>query len=64
MVLTDQVKKYLALKGFSPKYGVRPLKSIIRSELKKPLAKMIVSNKIPKSKTVKVTLKKDKLVFN
>jgi len=64
LVLTDKVKKHLALKGFSPKYGVRPLKSIIRSELKKPLAKMIVSNKVPKSKTIKVTLKKDSLVFS
>ncbi len=63
LVLTDEVKKHLALKGFSPKYGVRPLKAIIRSELKKPLAKMIVSNKIPKSKTIKVTLKDGELVF-
>ncbi|MCF6346850.1 MAG: ATP-dependent Clp protease ATP-binding subunit [Flavobacteriaceae bacterium] len=64
LVLTDKVKKYLALKGFSPKYGVRPLKAIIRSELKKPLAKMIVSNKVPKSKTINIILKNDKLVFN
>ncbi len=63
LVLTDEVKKHLALKGFSPKYGVRPLKAIIRSELKKPLAKMIVSNKVPKSKIIKVTLKNDRLVF-
>jgi ATP-dependent Clp protease ATP-binding subunit ClpA len=64
LVLTNEVKKHLAFKGFSPKYGVRPLKSIIRSELKKPLAKMIVSNKVPKSKTIKITLKNDKLLFN
>ena len=63
LVLTDGVKEHLALKGFSPKYGVRPLKSIIRSELKRPLAKMIVSNKVPTSKTIKVTLKNNNLVF-
>jgi ATP-dependent Clp protease ATP-binding subunit ClpA len=61
--ISDEVVKYLAQKGFSPKYGVRPLKSVIRTELKKPLAKMIVSNKIPKSKKVKITLKDGKLVF-
>ncbi len=63
LILTDEVKKHLALKGFSPKYGVRPLKAIIRSELKKPLAKMIVSNKVPKSKTIKVTLKNNELML-
>ena len=63
LVLTAEVKKHLAQKGFSPQYGVRPLKSIIRTELKKPLAKMIVSNKVPASKEIKVTLKDDKLKF-
>jgi len=62
--LNKEVKEHLALKGFSPQYGVRPLKAIIRTELKKPLAKMIVANKIPESKVIKVTLKKDKLVFS
>ena len=61
--MSKDVVTYLANKGFSPKYGVRPLKSVIRTELKKPLAKMIVSNKIPKSKKVKISLKGDELFF-
>ena len=62
--MTQEVIDYLAKKGFSPKYGVRPLKSIIRSELKKPLAKMVVSNNIPESKKVSISLVDEKLVFS
>lgn len=44
--INDDAKSWLAMQGFSPRYGVRPLKNIIRSGIRKPLSKLIVSQKL------------------
>lgn len=41
-----ETKLYLAENGFNAKYGARPLKSIIRSHLRRPLAKKIISGEV------------------
>ncbi len=41
--IEDDAKAWLAMQGYSPKYGVRPLKNIIRTGIRKPLSKLIVS---------------------
>lgn len=56
-------KEYLSLDGFSPTYGVRPLKAVIRNKLKRPLSKMIVSGKLKAPQTVKVGMKNNEVVF-
>ncbi len=45
---------HLSLLGFTPKYGVRPLKGVIRTELRKPLSRMIVKEEIKTGDTVEV----------
>lgn len=45
---------HLAHLGFTPKYGVRPLKGAIRSALRKPLSRMIINEQIKKGDTVSV----------
>ncbi|PZR22096.1 MAG: type VI secretion system ATPase ClpV [Flavobacterium psychrophilum] len=49
-------KEQIALKGFSPEYGARPIKGIIRNQLKRPLSRMIISNELKKGDTLKVSL--------
>jgi len=51
--------EHLALMGFTPKYGVRPLKGIIRTELRKPLSRMLVTEKIKAGDTVKVKFREE-----
>ncbi len=46
----------LAKKGFTPKYGARPLRGVIRSDLRSPLSKMIISGKVAKGTKIKVKL--------
>ena len=41
-----ETKIYLAENGFNVKYGARPIKSIIRSHLRRPLARKIISGEI------------------
>jgi ATP-dependent Clp protease ATP-binding subunit ClpB len=56
LVMDDNVKEKLAMMGFTPKYGARPIVGIIRSQLRRPLARMIISAEIQRGSTVKLTL--------
>ncbi|VXB92740.1 Type VI secretion system ATPase ClpV [Flavobacterium sp. 9AF] len=54
--INSEDKEKIALQGFSPEYGARPIKGTIRNKLKRPLSRMIIANEIVKGDTVKVTL--------
>ena len=56
--IDDEAKKKLAMAGFTPKYGARPIIGIIRTQLRRPLSKMIISGEITRGSVV--TLKSDK----
>ena len=56
--ISDEAKKYLALEGFSPKYGARPLTGVIRNQLRRPISKMIISGQV--SQGSDIHLKMDK----
>ncbi|MCF6349783.1 MAG: ATP-dependent Clp protease ATP-binding subunit [Flavobacteriaceae bacterium] len=56
--ITDKAIAFLAQKGFTPKYGARPLRGVIRSDIRSPLSKLIISGKITKG--AKITLDIDK----
>ncbi len=62
--IDKKTKEYLSLDGFSPTYGVRPLKAVIRNKLKRPLSKMIISGAIKAPQKVTVTLNHGELEFN
>ncbi len=61
--IDDETRKFLALNGFSPTYGVRPLKGVIRNRLRRPLSKMIISGALKAPQTVKITLDKEEVIF-
>ncbi|MBK9733171.1 MAG: ATP-dependent Clp protease ATP-binding subunit [Chitinophagaceae bacterium] len=54
--VTPEAKKHLALSGFTPKYGARPLQGVIRMQLRRPISKMIVSGEVGKGNSLKVDL--------
>ncbi len=49
-------KEKLAQAGYTPKYGARPIVGIIRSRLRRPLSQMIISGKIGRGSTVRLSL--------
>ena len=55
--IDEEAKKKLAMAGFTPRYGARPIIGIIRTKLRRPLSKMIISGEITKGSVV--TLKMD-----
>jgi ATP-dependent Clp protease ATP-binding subunit ClpA len=57
--MDQNVKEKLAMSGFSPRYGARPIVGIIRSQLRRPLSKMIIADEIRRGSAVKLTLGED-----
>lgn len=54
LVLTDAAREQLALGGFSPRYGARPLKGVIRSQLRRPISRMIIAGELAKGTTLTI----------
>ena len=61
--LTEQSKDYLAKTGYSPTYGVRPLKRLIQKEIETVLGRKILSGEITDRSKVVVDYKEKALAF-
>ena len=59
--ISDEAKKYLALNGFTPKYGARQISGVIRNQLRRPISKYIIAGELKKGNTVKINLKEEEL---
>lgn len=57
--VSDEDLNRIAMKGFNPQFGARPIIGNIRKELRQPLSKMIISGKVSKGDTVVVTAGED-----
>lgn len=57
----DKAKGWLALEGYNPSYGARPLKRTIQTHLQNKMAEMILNGDIPDHSTVKVSANDDGL---
>jgi len=55
--VTEVAKQRLALLGFDPQFGARPLKRVIQRELLNELSKQILAGKISKDAVIQVDLK-------
>lgn len=65
LVLEDNVKEKLALSGFTPKYGARPIVGTIRSQLRRPLSKLIIAGEIRRGSEVRLTMgENEEIVWN
>jgi len=54
--LSPEAKSFLAKSGYNQKYGARPLTGIIRSQLRRPISRMIISNEVKKGNKITVGL--------
>ncbi|GAA4395359.1 ATP-dependent Clp protease ATP-binding subunit [Nibrella viscosa] len=64
LTLTPEARRHLALSGFTPQYGARPLKGVIRNQLRRPLSRMIIAGEIGKESAVQVDIANDALTWN
>jgi len=54
--LTEAAKEHLALEGFDPDYGARPLKRVIQREVQDPLAKLLLEGTFAEGDRIQVDL--------
>ena len=65
ILLTEDVKKYLAHKGFDSKYGARQVAGVIRNYLRRPISRLIISGKLSKGDVLKVGIgENEELTWN
>jgi ATP-dependent Clp protease ATP-binding subunit ClpB len=50
--LTDGARDYLAVAGYDPNYGARPLKRLIQKEIETPLGRLILKGEVKDGDTV------------
>lgn len=61
--LAEETLQYLSQKGFSPKYGARPIAGVIRTYIKKTVSRLIVSEEIKPGDNIVVNLRNNELVW-
>ena len=61
---TGQVKSWIVNKAYDPKFGARPLRRKIESEIEDVIADDIISGKIKSGDVVTISVKNDKLLFS
>jgi len=57
--LDASARNWLAVKGYDPLFGARPLARVIQEHIKKPLAEELLFGKLAKGGTVRVYAEKD-----
>jgi ATP-dependent Clp protease ATP-binding subunit ClpB len=52
LTLSAAAREFLALSGFTPRYGARPIKGVIRQQLRRPISRMIIAGEVGKGSTI------------
>ena len=60
--IADNAKEKLALSGYTPKYGARPIVGVIRNQLRRPLSRMIIADKITRGSVVRLKIDENEKV--
>jgi len=62
--ISKDAKENLALLGYSPKYGARPITGVLRNYLRRPVSRMIISGEVKASDKLNLDLnEEDELVW-
>ncbi len=62
--ITDEAKHQLAISGYTPEYGARPLTGVIRNQLRRPISRLIISGNVKKGTVIELELdENDKVVW-
>ncbi|MEZ4808104.1 MAG: ATP-dependent Clp protease ATP-binding subunit [Flavobacteriales bacterium] len=64
LALDPDTRRALAMEGFTPQYGARPLRNVIRNRLRRPISRMIIGQQVTKGQTIHTTLKDGDFQFN
>lgn len=60
LIISESARKYVTEVGFNAHYGARPILSIIRKEIRRPLSKLIISGDVSTGDTVTMSYDNEK----
>ncbi|MBR9982628.1 MAG: ATP-dependent Clp protease ATP-binding subunit ClpA [Desulfatitalea sp.] len=63
LTYTDAVRQWMAMKGFDPDYGARPLARVLQTAIKDPMANEILFGRLEKGGKVSLDIKDDAITF-
>jgi ATP-dependent Clp protease ATP-binding subunit ClpB len=63
LTITKKAVDFIALIGYDPQFGARPIKRVIQKNMLNELSKMILEEKVDKNSVIVVDVKNGKLVF-
>lgn len=61
--ISEEAVKWIAHLSYDPQYGARPVKRMMQRELLNELSKMVLADKVDKTKPITIKIKDDKMVF-
>ena len=64
LVIRDTAKSYVVEKAYDPKFGARPLRRMIQTEIEDKLAEEILSGSVKKGDTVAIGTKNKQIHFS
>lgn len=64
VTITDQAKEYIAVNGFDPIYGARPLKRYIQRNIETKLARAIIAGTVHNHSVVKITSENEEITIS
>jgi hypothetical protein len=59
--INNEALEYLALEGYNPHYGARPLNRLIQNKILNPLANLMIGNNVRKGDSVSIGIKNNEL---
>ncbi|MEO0224119.1 MAG: hypothetical protein ABIL76_03390, partial [candidate division WOR-3 bacterium] len=63
MEITDKALELLAIKGFDPILGARPLRRVIQKEIENEISKLILSGKIGEGSKITIDAQDEKFII-
>ena len=63
LVIDDTARNYIAGKGYSPKYGARPLRRVLQDEVENPLSDLLLKGETELARGLLVREEGGKLVI-
>lgn len=64
VIITDSAKEFIAVNGFDPIYGARPLKRFIQRNIETKLARAIIAGNIHDHSVISVTIENEELTIS
>ena len=62
--IDDEVRRWIAEKGYDPAYGARPLKKVIRRYFEDPLSAEVLRGRFKEGGRIAVRVEGDQLIFS